>query len=390
VAVSTTSGGAAGVVVASLMRPEGASGVQSHVRGLLEHAQATGVPMDLVTPFSSGSPLVYPAFGARRVIESVSPAAGVWWYRRGHQVFLQKALRQSLADPRSAVVYAQCPVSAAAALQVRTDERVVMVVHFAYSQAEEWASKGEIGRGGRVFASIKRLEHEVLPALDGLVFVSQASRDQLHERMPGLEEVPSAVVPNFVHVGPLGKRAPDRDIVAVGALEPNKNQRFLLEVLARAARAGHRYTLTIVGEGPDRGDLERLAGRLGLLGQVRFTGYVRDPRAIVRRHRVLGHAAKMESFGMAVVEAMAEGVPVAVAPVGGLAEIVRPGLDGVALPLDDLAGATGALISMLEEPGALERMGLAAYEHARKRFATEVVAPRLLEFLDRPPRRRPR
>jgi glycosyltransferase involved in cell wall biosynthesis len=371
------------LVLTTLLRREGPTGVQSHVRGVVEMGRQQGREIDVVTPFDARSPLLRPVFGARRLVHPASSSAGVWWYREWHRHYLEAALRTHLRkDAGGCTIYAQCPVSAEAALRVRTTERVALAIHFNVSQADEWADKREIARSGRLFEAIRRQEERVLPAVDGLVFVSEFMREAVQARIPSTTTVPSIVMPNFVRAHEGRGAVPDRDLVTVGSLEPRKNQAFLLEVLAAAARRGHRHTLTVVGDGPDRMALAARARALGVDDLVEFTGHAADPRACIRRHRLYCHGARMESFGIVLIEAMAEGLPVVAAPVGGIPEIVRPGENGELWQLDDVEGAADVLIRLLSDREHLESLGHAARASVRTRFAENRVVPRLLAWLD--------
>src|SRR5262249_40498329 len=266
------------VVIATILREEGNTGVQTHVRQLRLYLKERGTPTTLVTPFSWGTALTVPVFGFRLALERCSGAASVAWYRHWHEVFLRNALRRSLAEAGPCVVYAQCPLSARAALRARQGphQRVVQAVHFRISQADEWADKGMIARDGIVFRRIRRLERVVLPRVDGLMYVSDWARTALIGWLPEASAVPSTVIDTFgspLSAGPGGE--PLADLVTMGHLEPVKNHRYMLEVLAEAARTGRRYTLDVYGEGPLRGDLLRQSAALGLDGQVRFRGF--DP-----------------------------------------------------------------------------------------------------------------
>lgn len=371
------------LVVATLMRESGATGVQTHVRAVVEHGGKLGHDVSLVTPFTVGSVTRTPVFAVRRLVEPLSRPTSVRWYRHWHGVYLAAGLEECLGEGSGGdVVYAQCPVSAAAALSVRTLQPVAMVVHFNVSQADEWAGKGDIPFGGTLFERIRAFEADVLPRLDGVVFVSDFIRGAVLERIPRLADVPSVVVPNFLEVGTAHGSRPTRDLVTIGALEPRKNQSFILEVVALAARRGHPYTLTVVGDGPDRRRLENEAESLGIAALVDFVGHHPNPRELLRTHRLYCHAARMESFGIAITEAMAEGVPVVVAPVGGAAELVRPGVDGQTWDLEDPTSATDLIISLLEDAERLAGLGAAALATARARYAGDTQAPRLLGFLD--------
>ncbi|KRE43946.1 glycosyltransferase family 4 protein [Knoellia sp. Soil729] len=375
--------GANEIVVATLLRPEGATGVQSHVRDILESGRRLGRQVELVTPFDARSPLLAPVFGMRQLLRPLSRPTAVWWYRRWHAHYLEAALRKHLRQGGGRrTIYAQCPVSAEVALRARTTERVALVVHFNVSQADEWADKGEIRAGGRLHAAIHRQEERVIPAVDGLVFVSAFMRDAVRSRLPQLTSVPTVVAPNFVRAAAPRGAVPERDIVTLGSLEPRKNHGYLLEVLAAAARRGHRFTLTVVGDGPDRAALQRRAGSLGIGDLVDFAGFSDDPRVQLRRHRVYCHTARMESFGIALIEAMAEGLPVVAAAVGGIPEIVRPGVNGEVWPLDDAEAAAEVLVRLLRDPARIAALGQAAREDVQSRFSDAEVAPRLLTFLD--------
>ena len=95
-----------------------------------------------------------------------------------------------------------------------------------------------------------------------------------------------------------------------------KNHRFLLQVLAEAKRAGRHLTLDVFGEGPCRKDLLRQTSSLGLEGQVRFRGFRPDVRDFLPRYRAYVHASYSESSSLAIMEAMAAGLPIMAATSG--------------------------------------------------------------------------
>ena len=189
------------ILVVSVMRATGTTGVQTHIRETCQFLAGSGHAFSLVTPFSWGGVLSTPIFGVRRLLlEPVSGAASVAWYRYWHYVFLRRALERELARFQGAVIYAQCPLSALAALEARRDptQRVVAAIHFDVSQADEWANMNKLRRGGRVYRRITELERRVLPTVDGIVYVSESARQGVVSHVNGVERVRSAVIPNFV------------------------------------------------------------------------------------------------------------------------------------------------------------------------------------------------
>src|SRR5262245_30763245 len=198
------------LIIATILREKGITGVHTHFRQLCQYLERQGRPAALVTPFSWGGPLIRPVFSVRYLLERYSGSANVWWYRHWHEAFLYRALRRTLAGVDDCVIYAQCPLAARAALRARRGphQRVVMAVHFRISQADEWASKdrGQIARGGQMFRAIRSLEREVIPRMDGLVYVSQWAQEALIGWLPAAAAVPSTVIDNFV--APIEAKAP--------------------------------------------------------------------------------------------------------------------------------------------------------------------------------------
>ena len=228
------------------------------------------------------------------------------------------------ASPRSVTALStpRARLAARAALRARGvahHKRVVMAVHFLGSP---WPTNGpkqekQIKHGGRVFREMRRAEREVIPEVDCLVYVSQWARDALLSWLPEAGKVPSTVIGCMVTplrdepvLEPLG------DLVTIGNLDIVKNHRFLLAVLAEAKEAGRSLTLDVFGEGPLRKDLLRLTQSLGLEEQVRFRGFQSDVRNLLPGYRAYVHACYSESFCLAIVEAMAAGLPVVVGNIG--------------------------------------------------------------------------
>jgi glycosyltransferase involved in cell wall biosynthesis len=372
------------LVIATMHREEGITGVHTHVRQLRKYLERRGMTATLLTPFSWGGALTVPVFGPRLVLARVSGSAGVAWHRHWHEVFLRNALRRHLAEIGDCVVYAQGPLAARAALRARRGphQRVIMAVHFRVSQADEWADKKLIKPDGRVFRGIRQVEREVIPQLDGLVPVTKWARDALVSWLPEAATVPYTVVGNFVaplqfepDTEPLG------DLVTTGNLELVKNHRFLLRALGEAKRSGRSYTLDVYGEGPCRRDLLAQARSLGLEEQIRLRGFRPDVRRFLPGYRAYVHAAYSESSSLAIIEAMAAGLPIVAGYLEPLAELCDDGVEGRFFPLDDPAQAAATLIDLLEREPARAKAARAARERFRRDFDAEVMAPRLLSFL---------
>lgn len=371
------------IIVATILREHGSTGVHTHVNQLRQYLKTLGTETPVITPFSWGRALTYPVFGARLPLHRVSPPASVAWYRHWHEVFLLKALRRELARYGDVVLYTQGPEAASAALRARLGphQRVVMAVHYETSHANEWAAKGYIQRGGAVFRAIRRLERDVIPQLDGLVYVSESAREEVLGWLPEAAAVPSSVIPNFIApVEPIAGE-PMGDLVTVGALEVAKNHRYLVRILAEAKRMGYPLTLDVYGIGPLRRDLEQLAESEQVRDQIRFRGFRPDVRRYLPRYRAYVHASYVESQSIAIMEAMAAGLPIVAAKIGGISEICDDGVEARFWPLDEPRRAAEILVALLESDAAVTAASVASTRRFHRDFDASVVAPRLHSFL---------
>jgi glycosyltransferase involved in cell wall biosynthesis len=373
------------VVIATILRGDGITGVDTHVRQVRRYLQGCGAASTLVTPFSWGRALTVPVFGLRPLIlQRCCRPASVAWYLHWHEVFLRNALRRSLAETGDCIIYAQDPFAARAALHARqgTHQHVVLAVHFRISMSDEWADKKQIKRDGIVFRAIRQVEREVIPQVERIVYVSRWGRDALLNWLPEATVVPSAVIGNFV--APLNgepHREPLGDLVTIGNLDLVKNHRFLLKVLAEAKQTGRSLTLDVFGDGPCRKDLLQQTRALGLEGQIRFRGFRSDVRGFLPGYRAYVHASYSESLPLAIIEAMAAGLPIVTGDTGGIRELCDDGVEARFWSLDNPAQAAVTLIGLLDcEPARLKAAD-AARERFRRDFDADVVGPQLRDFL---------
>lgn len=130
------------------------------------------------------------------------------------------------------------------------------------------------------------------------------------------------------------------DLVTVARLTAQKRLHLALEALAHLRELGTPLRLTIIGDGPERASLARIAGELHLTSQVEFTGALASAEVALRlaRARAFILPAAGEGFGLAVVEALMAGVPAVVCQDGGgAAEVVERWGGGLIVPPDRVA-----------------------------------------------------
>ncbi len=138
--------------------------------------------------------------------------------------------------------------------------------------------------------------------------------------------------------------------VAVAVLRPAKRVNLLLDALTRVrSRAGaSRARLLVVGAGPERDALEAQAARLGLAETVCFLGLRADVPELLAAADIYVHPSQAEALPTGVLEAMAVGLPVVAADVGGVSEIVLDGETGWLVPPGDVEALAEAMLSLLD------------------------------------------
>jgi glycosyltransferase involved in cell wall biosynthesis len=178
-------------------------------------------------------------------------------------------------------------------------------------------------------------------------------------------------------------------IGTVARLVAVKDLALMLEVAALLRRTHPEIELVIVGDGPERGRLEELAAEPRLAGAVRFTGSTDDVGAVLSTLDVYLVTSAFEGgVSMAVLEAMAAGLPVVTTAAGGVAEAVVDGETGYVVTRDlewhALASALAERAAALLDDSALRaRMGAAGTLRARSVFAVEETAERTLRAYER-------
>ena len=156
-------------------------------------------------------------------------------------------------------------------------------------------------------------------------------------------------------------------------LHPRKGLDVLLRAAALLSRKDVDFHLLLAGTGPAEGELKELARRLDLEGRVFFPGRVEPSERIYAALDVFCLPSRKEGLGVAALEAMASGLPVAASRVGGLAESVVEGETGFLVPPGDQGALGQALERLLSDPPLRRRMGLAGARRVGGRYTARAM-----------------
>ncbi|MDQ4129502.1 MAG: glycosyltransferase family 4 protein, partial [Actinomycetota bacterium] len=170
-------------------------------------------------------------------------------------------------------------------------------------------------------------------------------------------------------------------VVCVAKLRPEKGHDLLLAAFALVRQEVPNARLVLVGDGDLRPALESQAHELGLTEAVEFAGAVPSIWTYLAAADVFALASETEAFGMAIVEAMGAGLPVVAPDVGGVPELVVPGVTGELFPPGDHHALAARLIDLLASPERRARMAAAALDKAQP-LRMEHTLPRYFALYD--------
>lgn len=159
----------------------------------------------------------------------------------------------------------------------------------------------------------------------------------------------------------------------VGRLDEVKRQDLLLEAFAKVAGPGDRYLL-LVGDGPERANLERKVSSMGLQDRVRFAGFQREPEAYYRAMDLFALTSRSEGLPVSLLEAWAASKPVLCTAVGGIPAAVTDGVDGKLVPSGDVGAIADALNLLMDDPDRRQRMGKAGRQKVLARYSLDRMA----------------
>lgn len=146
-------------------------------------------------------------------------------------------------------------------------------------------------------------------------------------------------------------------IVAMGRLVPQKGFDLLLEAFARS-RLGQHCTLVILGEGPERHNLENLAARLGIKERLCLPGLVREPTTVLRQAALFVLSSRYEGLPNALLEAMSCSLPVISFDCqSGPRDIIEDGVNGVLLPPENVTALSIEMGRLMNDEAERLRLG---------------------------------
>lgn len=227
----------------------------------------------------------------------------------------------------------------------------------------------------------RRIVSAVLARATLVLALSEAWRSTLQKISPQARiEVLMNAVPLPPADGSPRSGEGEPTLLFFGEIARHKGVFELARAFARVTGDLPGLRLVYAGKGSGVEETRRLADQLGLGGRVEFTGWLEAERAraTLAAATIFVLPSFVEGMPMALLEAMALGLPVIATPVGGVPEIVTHQVDGLLVPPGDVDALAAAIARLMSEPALRERLGRAARETAAQRFSLDSAVERLL------------
>jgi glycosyltransferase involved in cell wall biosynthesis len=158
---------------------------------------------------------------------------------------------------------------------------------------------------------------------------------------------------------------------SVSRLDPVKDHPTMLRSFAAATAGRDDCAFLVVGDGPERGRIERLTGELGIAGRVLMRGFTDEIPAMLACMDMFLQPSTEEGLSLTILEAMAAGVPVVSTAVGGTPEIIADGTSGTLIRPGDVGALAEAIERFLADPAPFVAMAAEASRLVDERFSLD-------------------
>jgi glycosyltransferase involved in cell wall biosynthesis len=248
------------------------------------------------------------------------------------------------------------------------------------STVHGWTWTGGWGRIGLY----EWLDGFSLRFVDRVVLVNDAMMS--HPRIKRLRPSRIAIIANGIQL--TSSKSEDRElrsdimrfaqqgfsIVAVGRLSPEKGLGTLLKVVADIVRAGEDLRLIFLGQGELLPELEQQARELGIIDRVFFAGYVEYARNYLGYFDLFCMPSLTEGLPMALLEAMAAGIPIIASRVGGIPEVLDQGRAGILVEPASFESLKGAILKVVRQPQAIQKLVEEAQRRVDRMYSSSAMA----------------
>ncbi len=339
------------------------------ISSLTEKLNGRGFHVDVIMPFEAGRLREEELFGAHvHRFQYWFPAAGQRLATDTGMVSDLRSLIGKLQLPFFLISYflKSLPSSARGRLIHANwifSGLIAVILGSLYGKPVVLTVHGSDARFAKKSIFLQAVARWILKRVKTVIAVSRSLATDLVEI--GVERRRIVVIPNGFdseRFFPVGEGSSTRSDWAkflwVGRMSPEKNVPTLVSAFNVVAERYPKSKLTLVGNGIVRAEIEALIERYGLTSSVELLGNVPSEHIpeIMREHDVFVLPSLSEGLSVSVLEAMASGLPVIVAAVGGLPEIIKNSQNGYLIDPRDILGLSEVMMQLLRDPALRQRL----------------------------------
>ncbi|WP_035119379.1 glycosyltransferase family 4 protein [Cohnella panacarvi] len=288
----------------------------------------------------------------------------VWW------------VKLRLSNQQYDLIHAHHPIAALAMKIAFTDTPILMTVHSSFEK--ELILNGRIAEGGPEHRFLTSIYGELEHKMDRMLTVSKSFAQYMGGYMKHPERI--EVIPNGYderRFKPIPHDNAVTQLVSVCRLIPAKGLDILLKACAELRKRGLPFVLHLIGDGPAREELEKLSQQLGIYDDTIFYGYMLHPEEMIPFFDVFVLPSRAESFGSVFAEAALCLLALVGTNVGGIAEQIQDGVNGLLVPPEDPVKLADALEKVINDPHFRYEMARAGWNKAVKTYSLNRVIGQL-------------
>lgn len=274
------------------------------------------------------------------------------------------------------LIHAHHPIAALAMKMLYPDVPVIITIHSSYER--ELVLNERIEDGGPEHQFLTSLYYELEQKVDLIITASHAFKEYVGQYIEHPDRI--KVIPNGFdqkRFRPVAHDNPVPQLLTLCRLVKAKGLDILLQACAELKQRGHKFVLHIIGDGPIRKQLEEQAVQLNIYEETIFYGYMLHPEQFMPFSDIFILPSRAESFGSVFAEAALSWVSLVGTDVGGIAEQIEDGVNGLLVPVDDVIALAEAVERVLVDTDLRYRLAEAAYEKAINTYSLTRVIKQL-------------
>lgn len=288
----------------------------------------------------------------------------IWW------------VKLRLTGQKYDLIHAHHPIAALAMKRIYPDTPVLMTIHSSYER--ELILNGKIAEGGAEHRFLTSIYGELDHQTDQLMTVSNSFAEYIGQYL----KVPGniIVIPNGYdekRFKPIPHENEVTQLVTICRLVPAKGLDILLKACAELRNRNSKFVLHIIGDGPIREELEVLSQELGIYNDTIFYGYMLHPEELMPFFDVFVLPSRAEAFGSVFAEAALCLLTLVGTDVGGIAEQIEDGKNGLLVPSENPVALANALEKVINDPHYRYEMAREGWNKAKKTYSLNRVISEL-------------